>query len=278
MTPRVHCPASPHRSATRLGVLALASALTCALAPMGVAEAKLIPPAGVWPTNVVGAANPLTGTPFIYNGGHASGTPSFRLWVSVNGKHRKKSTRTIGGRVVIRGRLRNPASHRSISGATVVLAAQSVYAGTWHAIGNYRTNRKGRFRAVLPVGGHIRIGALYYPVVNSASPVFSRRVLVRARSRVWLGKPYRNGHRFRFDGKVSGAAIPSSGLLIALQIRNRQGNWVNPRLARTNASGRFRIRYRFPRRGRLTVRVRVPSQTAWPLYGNTSQNRRVRPR
>jgi len=51
---------------------------------------------------------------------------------------------------------------------------------------------------------------------------------------------------------------------------------VTARLARTRPSGRFRIRYRFQRRARLAVRIRMPGQPAWPLFGNISQQRRIR--
>jgi hypothetical protein len=264
-------------SSRTLAVVVLASAAG-ALAPAA-ANAKLIPPAGPWPTNVIGAANPLTGTPFVYNGGFATGNASLRVWLPVRGKRRSAVTRTIGGRTIVRGRLRNRDNHRSISGATVTLATQSVYGGPWYAVGNFRTNRKGRFRAVLLPGHHRRTAVLYYPAVNWSSPLFSRRLLVRAKSRVWLGKPYRSSRRrVRIDGKISGAAVPSTGLLVLFEVRNRRGNWVTPRVARTRPTGRFRIRYRFPGPGRFAVRVRVPSQTGWSLYGNTSKSRRVRPR
>ena len=259
----------------------LATALAAGLVGMFVpssAHARLIPPPGPWPTSIVGAANPLTGTPYVYNGGYATGNASLRVWLPV-GRHRRSSvTRTIGGRTTVRGRLRNRDSRRSISGATVTLTTQSVYGGAWYAVVNVRTNRKGRFRAILPPGHHRRVAVIYYPAVNWTSPIFSRRLLVRTKGRVWLGKPYRNSRRrFRFDGKVTGA-IPAAGLLVSLQIRNRRGNWITPRLGRTRGSGRFRIRYRFPGPGRFAVRVRAPGQPAWSLYGNHSGKRRLRVR
>jgi len=263
------------RVARAAAAVALAAGLTALLpAP---ANAGLIPPAGVWPTNVVGARNPLAGTPFVYNGAYATGTPSFRVWLSVRGKHRKTVNGVVGRRVVVRGRLRNPAAHHSVGGAILTIVVQNVYTGTWYAGGNVVTNRKGRFRAAMPVSTHTRLAAIYYPAVSWSTPVFSRRLLVKAKSRIYLGKPYRNrrGRQFRFDGKVSGAAIPAGGLLIALQVRNRRGNWITPRFGRTAPSGRFRMRYRFPGGGRFRVRVRVPAQPAWPLFGNVSAKKRI---
>jgi hypothetical protein len=75
---------------------------------------------------------------------------------------------------------------------------------------------------------------------------------------------------------VSGAPVPSTGLLVALQVRNTRGHWVTARLGRTTGSGGFRIRYLFPP-GRLTVRVLAPAQTGWSLFGGHSATRRIHP-
>ena len=146
----------------------------------------------------------------------------------------------------------------------------------WSAVATARTSRSGRFRAVLPAGANRRTAVLYWPAASS--PIFSRRLLVRAAGRVYLAKPYRSRPRtYRFDGKVSGAPIPAGGLLIALQVRNRRGNWVTARLARTNRFGRYRIRYTFPTRARLNIRIAAPSQGAWALYAGYSATRTIRP-
>ncbi|MDP8908903.1 MAG: hypothetical protein M3N47_07245, partial [Chloroflexota bacterium] len=178
------------------------------------------------------------------------------------------------------GRLRNRDTRRSISGATLTLAVQNVYAQDWTAVANVRTNRRGTFRAIIGPGYHRRAAVLYYPTVTSTAPVFSRRLLVRAKSSVSLRRPFRNGRSYRFDGAVSAGAapIPAGGMLVALQVRNRSGTWVSARLARTAPSGRFRIRYRFPRPARLTVRVVAPAQPGWALYAGRSKKWAIRPR
>jgi hypothetical protein len=71
--------------------------------------------------------------------------------------------------------------------------------------------------------------------------------------------------------------VPSTGLLVALQVRNNRGHWVTARLSRTNGNGRYRIRYLFPP-GRLLVRVLAPAQTGWSLFGGHSLKRTIRPR
>lgn len=245
------------------------------------AHAKLIPPPGPWPTSVTGAANPLTGTPFALNGSHATANASLRVWLSSGRRRVTAMTRTVGQRTVLRGRLRNRDTRRSIAGATLTVAAQDVYApGSWFAVTNVRTSRRGRFRAVLPPGYHRRAAVLYFPAVTSTAPVFSRRLLIRARSRVWLAAPFHKRRAYRFDGRVSagGTPVPAGGLIVGLQVRNRQRTWVTARIARTTASGRFRIRYSFARRARLTARVIAPAQSGWALYAGYSRPRTIAPR
>jgi len=252
------------------------SAVTAA-AP-SVAQATLLAPPGPWPATVVGASNPLTGTPFILNGGQATQNASLRVWLPRGSAHRAAITRSIGGKTVVRGRLRNRDIDRSISAATVQLVAQDGAGGDWQVVGAAQTNRKGRFRAVLAPGPTRRVAVLYWPAVTSPTPVFSRRLLVRAGARVYLKTAMLTRHRIVFRGRVSGAAIAPGGVLVAAQVRNGRA-WATVRLVRTLASGRFVARYRFKYGGRrYKVRALVPAQPAWPLYSGHSQPQRVRSR
>jgi hypothetical protein len=249
-------------------------ALGCGAAIVAVpgAAASLVPSVGPWPTPVIGEANPLNGTPYVLNGVQATANARLRIWLPAGGRARVATTRPVGDRTVVRGELRNRDTRRAIRGATVTLVAEDVYTGRWFAIGNVRTSRRGRFRAVFPVTArHLRIAVVYYPAVMSTVPVYSRRVLVRSSARVWLGRPHRARRTVRFHGRVSGGPLPADGLLVALQVRNGFGRWVTARLARTRSDGRYRLAYRFPRSSRLTVRVRVPGgQPGWALYAGAS--------
>jgi hypothetical protein len=239
------------------------------------ADAKLIPPPGPWPIAVAGAKNPLLGTPFPLNGGNATPNASLRVWLPYAGQRLTAITRAVGQYTVVRGQLHSRDPRRPITGATLSVAVQNVYQpASWRVVTNTRTNRRGDFRAILGPGYHRRVAILYYPAINSASPIFSRRLLIRARSRVTLARPFHQGRTYRFDGQVSGGVvpIPTGGLTIALQVRNRSGRWVSARLARTNPTGRFRIRFKFPSGPRLAVRVLVPAQTGWSLYAGHSRN------
>lgn len=262
-----------------LGLTATVAA-AAAIAPSS-AAAKLIPPPGPWPTDVAGATNPLTGTAFAWNGGNATANASLRVWLPSGHRRRTTITRTIGRHTVLRGRLRNRDTRRSISGATLIVAVQNVYEPTtWTAVTSVRTSRRGNFRALLAPGYHRRAAVLYYPAATSPQPLYSRRVLIRARSRIALRRPFHKRRRYRFDGQVSAGTlpVPAGGLIVGLHVRNRQGNWITARLARTTASGRFRIRYTFPRAARLTIRVIAPAQNGWPLYAGYSRRWTIRPR
>jgi hypothetical protein len=254
----------------------LSAVVLAALAPTA-APAGLIPPPGPWPTAVDGATNPLAGTAVLANGTNATANASLRVWLADGATRRTTITRPIGRPTAVAGRLRNRTTHRSIGGAVVTLVAQNVYHAEWSVVTTDRTDRKGRFRVLLPSGYHRRAAILYYPDVNATVPLYSRRLLVRASSRVFLGRPHHTKRRFRFDGVVSGAPVPPTGLLVALQVLNRSGHWITARLANTRPTGRFHIRYDF-QPGRLSVRILAPSQTAWLLYGGHSQTRTITPR
>jgi hypothetical protein len=269
----------PHHVCRAAGCLAIALAALTGAASTS-ADAKLIPPPGPWPTTVTGATNPLIETPFSTNGGNATPNASLRVWLPFGGQRLTAITRAVGQYTVVRGQLRNRDTHRAISGATLTVAVQNVYApAAWTTLMSTRTNRRGDFRADLGPGYHRRVAILYYPTINSVAPIFSRRLLIRAQSQVALGKPFHQGRTYRFDGQVSAGfvPIPSGGLTIALQVRNRSGRWVSARLARTNALGRFRIRFTFPSATTLAVRVLVPAQNDWALYAGQSRTWVIHP-
>lgn len=257
----------------RWGVAVIVVAIA-ATAPTA-ARADLLPPPGPWPAPVVGATNPLAGTPFVYNGGYATQNAAARVWLAVGGSRRTSMTRPVGARTVVRGRLVNRDNLRGISGAAVQLAAQPITGGEWFLVDVARTNSTGRFRAVLPAGPTCRVAALYWPAATSATPVYSRRLVVRARARVYLKTSLLRGHRIVYRGRVSGAPIPDGGLVVAAQVRNGPV-WATVKLVRTFASGRFVARYRFKYGGRrFHVRALVPAQPAWPLYSGRSLTQRV---
>lgn len=243
------------------------------------APAQAGPPRGPWPTVIAGAANPLLGTPFVENGGGATENASVDVWLPVGRAQRTQITRRIGGRIVIRGRVSENGTLRSVTGATVLIASEVADAPGWTVVARVQTNSRGRYRAVMPPGPTRRFAALYWPFATSAQPVFSRRVLVRATARVCLRVRVKRGRLVRFSGRVTGAPTPPSGLFVTIQLANR-GRWVTIRTPRTRPSGRFSAEYRFSRRargGRYSLRAAVPGrQPGWLLYAGESRVRKAR--
>jgi hypothetical protein len=239
------------------------------------AHAALLAPPGPWPVPVAGAGNPLVGSAFVFNGGHATQNASLRVWLRRGAARSPAVTRAIGAKIVVRGRLRNRDTRRSISGAALQLVAQNADGGDWSLVGGAFTNRRGEFHADLPPGSTRRVAVLYWPTVSDAAPVASRRLLVRASARVYLKTSMLARHGIVYRGRVSGAPIPAGGLVVAAQVRNGRA-WATVRLVRTLPSGRFVARYRFKYGNRrYQVRALVPAQPAWPLYSGHSQPERV---
>lgn len=273
---------------TRL-ILVLFIGVVCDTAIVtAIACARLIPPASPWPAGVLNAGNPLWGTSVTDNGANATVNTKIHVWLPVGRSHRTVLTRTIGASTIVRGNLTNRDSRTWVSGATVILCVQDVYSGEWQSAGTGVTGRLGQFRLVLPPGYARRVAVVYWPFVSSPIPVFSRRLLVRARPRVTLTTST-SGRTIRFRGLVNGnpppetgvpamAAIPQNGLLVAIQVRNNQHHWVTARLTRTGPDGGFYTHYRFPAGNHFRVRASVPTQGGWSLFGGHSSTRTVRPR
>ena len=165
-------------------------------------------PPGPWPTDIVGAANPLAGTPFLINGANATGNADLRIWLPAGRRRLTTLTTTATKNVVVEGRLASRDNRGAIVGATVTVVTQNVHAPEWTPVINLVTDAQGRFAARVGAGYHRRFAVIYYPAVTSVSPLYSRRVLVRTRSSVKLARPYHKGRSYRFDGSVSAGFFP----------------------------------------------------------------------
>ncbi|HWC47569.1 MAG TPA: Ig-like domain repeat protein [Solirubrobacterales bacterium] len=69
----------------------------------------------------------------------------------------------------------------------------------------------------------------------------------------------------------------NDGVVVVLQVRDRNGHWRTFRRYRTRGGGRFSLRYRFTRTSRRTlygVRAQVRSQSGYPYEAGNSQTQR----
>ena len=89
-----------------------------------------------------------------------------------------------------------------------------------------------------------------------------------------------NGQAVTLRGRLRTLPCPAGGKLVELQVR-LSGRWQTFRTARTDAAGRWAIRYRFKRtRGvqRFRFRVGLPREAGYPFGAGSSRSLTVRVR
>jgi hypothetical protein len=202
-----------------------------------------------------------------------SGRRGHRRWVRRRVSVLAASGRSaVGGRVPIAGRL-TAANGQGIAGAQVqVFASTPISADQLVAVlqtdgnGSYRyvaraaTTRTLRFvyagsAVLLPAQGEVRL------LVAAASSlrVVPRRVL--------------NGQAVTFGGRLGTLPVPAGGKLVVMQVL-LSGRWQTFAAVRSDAAGRWVLRYRFQRtRGlqRYRFRARVPSEPDYPFQAGASR-------
>ena len=89
-----------------------------------------------------------------------------------------------------------------------------------------------------------------------------------------------NGQAVTFRGRLQTQPAPPKGKLLELQVR-LSDRWQTFRTSRTDAAGRWAIRYRFKRtRGvqHFRFRARLPAEASYPFAGGGSRPLTVRVR
>jgi hypothetical protein len=87
-----------------------------------------------------------------------------------------------------------------------------------------------------------------------------------------------NGGRVVFRGRVKSRPLPASGKLVELQVRQLSGEWTTFRTLRTDARGRWALRYRFQNTRCHTtyrLRARIPAEAGYPFAEGHSRARSV---
>jgi hypothetical protein len=91
-------------------------------------------------------------------------------------------------------------------------------------------------------------------------------------------KRVRNGGRVVFRGRVRSLPVPATGKLVEVQVKQPTGEWTTFRTLRTDAQGRWRLRYRFRRTAchtRYRLRARIPAEAGYPFATGRSRARSV---
>lgn len=175
--------------------------------------------------------------------------------------------RTLGGRVVVAG------TKTPVVGVTVAVRERLRHVGAgWREVAPVLTDAGGRFR--VPVGTdasrlvRLSVGSTTATVRVDAQA----RLALRAATR-----RVRPGARLKLTGKVTVAALPGRGAVVALQSR-WDGRWRTVDTVRTSRGGAFSWRYtlRRSRRGTLPFRAVLLPTTDVAASGGRSRPVNVR--
>jgi hypothetical protein len=144
-----------------------------------------------------------------------------------------------------------------------------------------RTDARGRFTYVSRATNTAVVRVAYQ---GSGTTLPSQRevILLVPGSSTIYAQPHRvlNGRTVTFAGQVRSVPIPPGGKLVELQVV-LSGRWQTFRTVRTDASGAWRIRYRFRRScGVLSYRFRgrLPAEAGYPFESGQTRAVRVRVR
>ena len=177
------------------------------------------------------------------------------------------------------GRLTRP-DGTPVGGTTVeITTGRSTYA----PVGTAVTASDGTWSFALPQGPTRNVFAAVSD--GDATPVCSPVLRQHVRGAATLKVAHRKvrvGRRARFTGSVMGRPLPKRGKLVGLQgYDKRRHRWVPVDTTRTNAAGRYTLRFRFvaaTRPSTYRFRVRVFAESGYPYSQGTSRVVRVRAR
>jgi hypothetical protein len=182
-----------------------------------------------------------------------------------------------GERAQVEGRLTNR-DGQGIAGAEVrVLSSSPISPEQLVAV--LETDGDGRYRytATGSTDRTLRFAYAGSPLVLPAQSEITMSVPALTSLRVSRRRVL-NGRAATFTGLVRTLPAPAGGKLVELQVR-LSGRWQTFRTTRTDAAGRWAIRYRFKRtRGvqRFRFRARLPREANYPFATGDSSSLAVR--
>jgi hypothetical protein len=154
-------------------------------------------------------------------------------------------------------------------------------AGSEALAASLSTDPEGRFSLALRARASSRLRFVYAGTATTLPVEDAVTLLVRARSSFTVSpKHVLNGQSVTFSGQVWGRPLPARGKLVELQVL-LSGEWQTFRTTRTDAKGRWRIRYPFQRTcggQRFRFRAHLPEEAGYPLQPGGSGPLSVRVR
>lgn len=240
-------------------------------------------------TDAAGNSAPvLDRTITVYNPG-APGPPngtnaSSQAQLAVRWKRtrRRRLISGYGRAETVTGRLTGPGAV-PISAAQIDVLATPAFTGSRTvAMASPRTGPDGRFTLRLPGGLSSRTLRLSYRShLGDPSPVASSTLALTVRAGVALAVSPRTasvGRSIFFHGRLRGHPIPPEGKQVVLEARSPGGAWIEFKILRTDARGRYRARYRFKFPGPALYEFRALSEpeSDYPFAAGASKAVAVR--
>jgi hypothetical protein len=186
-------------------------------------------------------------------------------------------TLDYGSGAVLHGRLTG-ADGAGLGGRHVTVVARAARgAGIPRAVRRLVTDRRGRFRLGLPAGASRQLVVAFHGS-DGLAPSHARPPALRVRAAVTLAaRPTKlsTGESVLLSGQVrrGPARIPRRGKVVAIQYLERGGGWRPALVVRTDARGRFRVRYRFryiTGTARIRLRASALPEAGWPYAAGSS--------
>jgi hypothetical protein len=215
--------------------------------------------------------------------GSASPSGSATLSASWRGTRKQSVTSSYGRAPAIDGRLSGPGG-ATVGGATIDLVATPTFVGgTPISMPSPRTRPDGRFSVRLPAGVSSRTLCFAYRPAGASAPVATRTLILNVRASIALRVAPRTasvGRSIFFHGRLRGGPVPPDGKQLVLEARSPGSQWLEFRVIRTNARGRFSASYtfRFPGPARYQFRALSEPESDYPFAAGTSNVVAVRER
>ena len=172
-----------------------------------------------------------------------------------------------------------------ISGAAIDVRATAAYAGAKPlTMASPRTDAGGRFSVSVPAGTSSRtLRFAYRAHLDDTQPAATGALRLVTRAAIALRvSPHTAsaGRSISFRGRLRGGPIPPGGKQLVLEARSPGSAWIEFKVIRTDARGRYRAAYRFKFAGPADYRFRVRSEAEsdYPFAAGSSNVVRVHER
>ena len=139
-----------------------------------------------------------------------------------------------------------------------------------------RTDASGRFSVRLSGGLSSRtLRFAYRAHVGDASAVATRSLRLSVHAGIALSVSPHEAHvgsTISFRGRLRGGSVPATGKQLVLEARSPGSPWIEFKVVRTNARGRFRASYRFKFAGPAdyVFRARSEPEADYPFAAGAS--------